>query len=275
MYHAVTHFTNQHAVVAQVVRRAGQNTAHQLQAIAAGRQAQLWLKAEFLRQIGHVFRIHVRRIGDDQIVLDRGNIAEQIGTDRDHLLFNAERLNIALGHRQHVAGDIDSVNFRFRESVAAGNGDTAAACTHVENMARRVRDEGAEAIVDQFANRGTRNQHTLINVEFQIAEPGFVGQIGYRDTFVDAADHALNDAVALAGGQTGGVHVLWNIQRQEQAWQHQLHRFVPRIIGSVTIVDIGGVKTAYCPTQHILNGVQFIHCFLDENFVQFALRQAL
>ncbi|MNV82517.1 hypothetical protein D3C71_1762570 [compost metagenome] len=71
------------------------------------------------------------------------------------------------------------------------------------------------------------------------------------------------------------MHVLWNIQRQEQAWQHQLHRFVPRIIGSVTIVDISGVKTADRPAQHILNGVQFVHCFLDENFVQFALRQAL
>lgn len=182
-------------------------------------------------------------------------------------MFDAVRLNVALGHRQHLTGDVHRVHFRLRESVAAGDGDTAAAGAHVEDMAWRVWDQRAEAIVDQLADRRTRHQHALVDVEFHAAEPGLVGQVGDRDALVDAADHALNDAMALAGGQTGGVHVLRNIQRQEQAWQHQLHRFVPRIIGSVTIVDIGGVETAYRPAQHILNGVQFVHCFVDENFV--------
>ncbi|MNP36201.1 hypothetical protein D3C76_1295700 [compost metagenome] len=153
MYHAVAYFTNQHAVIAQEVWRTGQNAAHQLQAVAACGQAQFRLKAELLRQVGHIFRIDIRRVGDDQIVLDRGDVTEQIGADRDHLMFHAVRLNITLGHGQHVGGDIYRVHFRFREGIAAGDSDTATAGTHIQDMTRRMGDQRAEAIVDQLTNR--------------------------------------------------------------------------------------------------------------------------
>ena len=105
------------------------------------------------------------------------------------------------------------------------------------------------------------------------AKPGFVSEIGNRNALVDAANHALDDTVALAGGQTRIAHLFRNIQRQIKGWQNQLNSFVPWIIRAVAIPDIGRRETAHRPAQHILNGVQFIDCFIDENFVHVALHR--
>src|SRR5471030_1059261 len=40
MYHAVAHFTNQHAVVGQIIRRTGQNAPGQFQTVCAGSQTE-------------------------------------------------------------------------------------------------------------------------------------------------------------------------------------------------------------------------------------------
>ena len=49
------------------------------------------------RQIGHVLFIDIRRIGDDQIVLQLRQIAEQVGTDRRNVMDQAVGLNVVLG----------------------------------------------------------------------------------------------------------------------------------------------------------------------------------
>ena len=69
MYHAVTDFTNQNAVVAEIIRRIAEDAARQLQAIASGGQTQNRLMLILFRQVGHVLFIDIRRISDDQIVL--------------------------------------------------------------------------------------------------------------------------------------------------------------------------------------------------------------
>ncbi|CSG40528.1 Uncharacterised protein [Shigella sonnei] len=50
------------------------------------------------------------------------------------------------------------------------------------------------------------------------AEPGFVGQVSHRNALVDAADHAFNNTVFFAGGQTRGAHIFRDIQRQVERW---------------------------------------------------------
>jgi hypothetical protein len=62
-------------------------------------------------------------------------------------------------------------------------------------------DKAGKVVIDQFTNRRTRHQHAFINVKLMAAEPGFIGEVGNRDTFIDAANDALNDTVTLAGGQ--------------------------------------------------------------------------
>ncbi|MNT09961.1 hypothetical protein D3C72_1447700 [compost metagenome] len=107
------------------------------------------------------------------------------------------------------------------------------------------------------------------------AEPGFIGEISDRNAFVNAANHALNDPVFFAGGQTCCAHVLWNIQRQIQGRQNQLNRLIPRIVRTMTVPDVGGTKAADGPTQHVLNGMQFVYCFIDKNFIHYSLQGML
>lgn len=118
MYHAVAHFTNQNAVVGQIIRRAGRDAAGQLQPVRAGRQTQLRLVTVLVRQVGHVFCIHVRRIGDDQVVLQRRQVAEQVRADRRDVMNQPVLFNVVFGDGQRVGGDIDGVHFRFRKAYA-------------------------------------------------------------------------------------------------------------------------------------------------------------
>lgn len=83
------------------------------------------------RQIGHVLFIDIRRIGDDQIVLQLRQIAEQVGTDRRHVMDQAVGLNVVLGDGQRVRGDIYRIDFRLREGIGAGDGDAAATGAHI------------------------------------------------------------------------------------------------------------------------------------------------
>ena len=69
MYHAVTDFTNQNAVGAEIIRRIAEEAARQLQAIPSRGQTQNRLMLLLVRQAGHVLFIDIRRISDDQIVL--------------------------------------------------------------------------------------------------------------------------------------------------------------------------------------------------------------
>ena len=165
------------------------------------------------RQIGHVLFIDIRRIGDDQIVLQLRQIAEQVGADRRHVMDQAMGLHVVLGDGQRVRGNIHGVDFGFRESIGAGDGDAAAAGAHIKDMLRLMVNQPGKLIVDQFANRGARDQHPLIDVKLMPAEPRFVGQIGDGNALVHAADHPLNDAVFLAGGQTRSPHIFRDIQR--------------------------------------------------------------
>ena len=168
------------------------------------------------RQIGHVLFIDIRRIGDDQIVLQLRQIAEQVGTDRRHVMDQAVGLNVVLGDGQRVRGDIYRIDFRLREGIGAGDGDAAATGAHIKDVLRLMVNQSGKLVIDQFANRGARHQHPLINVKLMAAEPRFVGQIGDGNTLVHAANHPLYNAVFLAGGQARSAHVFRDIQRQIQ-----------------------------------------------------------
>lgn len=61
--------------------------------------------------------------------------------------------NVMFGNGQCVRGDIDSVDFGFREGIGAGDGNTGATGTHIENMLRFVVYQPGELVIDQFANR--------------------------------------------------------------------------------------------------------------------------
>ncbi len=183
--------------------------------------------------------------------------------------------NVMLGDSQRIRRNIDRINLCVRESISTGDGDAAAAGTHIQNIFRLLANKAGEVVINQLANRRTRHQHALIDIKFVAAEPGFIGQVGDRDTLVNATNHSLDNAVFFAGRQPRGPHIFRNIQRQIKRRQHQLYRFIPRVIGTVSIPDIRRAKAAYRPAQHVLNGMQFTYCFIDENFIHVFLQGML
>ena len=61
--------------------------------------------------------------------------------------------NIVFSHRQRVSGNIHRIDFGFREGIGAGNGNTAAAGTHIEDMLRLLINKARKAVIDKLANR--------------------------------------------------------------------------------------------------------------------------
>ncbi|BAK12058.1 hypothetical protein PAJ_1978 [Pantoea ananatis AJ13355] len=245
VHHAVAHFANQHALLAQVARRAGKNAAHQFKAIAARRQPQFGFMLILARQIVHIFRIDIGRIRHDQVVLHRREFAEQIGADRCDVVNQAVLFNILLGDRQRIVGNIHCIHFCVRKGIGAGNRNTAAAGAHVQNMSRFVRDQTGKAVFNQFPNGRTGNQNPFINVKLMAAEPGFIREIGDRNALVHAANDALNNAMAFAGRKARVTHVFRDIQGQPQRGQDQLDSFVPGVICAVSVPDSGSRKAAH------------------------------
>ncbi|CSG40092.1 Uncharacterised protein [Shigella sonnei] len=85
----------------------------------------------FVWQVGHIFRVDIRRVSDNQIVLHFRQITEQIGTNRNDVVDQTVFFDVLFGNRQRVGRDIYRVDFRFREGISTGNGDAAATGTHI------------------------------------------------------------------------------------------------------------------------------------------------
>ena len=64
----VTHLDDQHAVLGEPLGGAGQQAAGEIQAVVPGRQRQLRLVAVFVGHRGQVLRVHVGRVGDNQVI---------------------------------------------------------------------------------------------------------------------------------------------------------------------------------------------------------------
>ena len=215
MDHAVAHLDHQHAVILEEVRGIGKDALGELEAIGARRQGQLRLVTKLLRQIRHVLGVHVGWVGDDEIVLVAGGqIAHQIGADRDDLLLQAVVVDVALGHIEGIDADVDGIHFRMGELMGHDDGDATGAGAQVHDPGRFLFQEGGETVGHHLGDGGARNEHPLVHVELPTRVPGLVGQVGGRHPLLHPADDELGDAVALAGGQAGVAHARINVWRQ-------------------------------------------------------------
>ncbi|MNY27630.1 hypothetical protein D3C86_1615430 [compost metagenome] len=109
--------------------------------------------AIFVWQIGHIFCVNVRRVGDNQVILQFWQVTEQIGADWRDVMNQTVFFDVVFGNGQRVGGYIHRVDFRFRVGVRAGNRDTAAAGTHIQNVLWLMVDQTREVVVDQLTNR--------------------------------------------------------------------------------------------------------------------------
>ncbi len=127
---------------------------------------------------------------------------------------------------------------------------------------------GGETLADELTDGRARHYHPLINIKFQPAKPGFVGQIGRRDPLIDPTGHQLGQLLPFAASQTRGADLLADIRRQMQARQNELYRLIPRIIGTMTIKQTGGIKLADRPAHHVVDGTQLADRLVDDYLFQ-------
>jgi hypothetical protein len=117
-------------------------------------------------------------------------------------------------------------------------------------------DPRLEAARDQLGQRRARNQHPLIDEEWQAGKPGLAGQVGIRQSIDDAAPEQLDHLLTLARQQPGIQHPVIDLQRQMQRVQNKPQRLIPQIIAAMAQGHLRCPQTADPPTQKVAQGQQ-------------------
>ena len=93
---------------------------------------------------------------------------------------------------------------------------------------------GASASGRSCGDVGTRDEHALIDVETELAQPCLVRQIRRRNALVDAALDQRGELGAFRVGESGVEKRVEPIERKVQRVQNQIDRFVVRACRAVT-----------------------------------------
>ena len=256
MHLAVTDLDNQQALLGQMVRRLGQHPPYQVQAVFATGQAQLGFVLVFLRHVGKILGIHIRRIGHDQVETLAGQTVEAIALDREHPLIDAMALDILVGHFQCFERQVGQHHFRLLELIGTGDTDATGAGAQVENPRRLVCQPRSEAAFDQLANRRTRNQHPLVDDKRHAAEPCLTQQVGGGHTVFDATLEQVLHVAQLIVFQAAVEVAVGDFPRQVQGPQDQLTRLVPGIVGAMAEKQIRAMEAADSPTNMVAQRAQ-------------------
>lgn len=177
MYHAVAHFTNQHTIIRKVICRVTENAS------VSGRRCQMPdpvpLVTVLIWQVGHIFRIDIRRVSDNQVVLHFGksrNRSERIGMT----LWIRPCSSMSCSATASASGEMST---GCRLPLPGRHSRAMQPLLHTYlNVLRLLADESGKFIVDQFTNRRARHQHAFIDVKFMGRRTiGFVGQVFHRN----------------------------------------------------------------------------------------------
>src|SRR5690606_37198574 len=231
----VTDFDDQYSVLAQMRRRSAQYSVHDFEPVAPAMQPQAGLASIFERQARELFVADVGRIGHDHVVSLAPQSVEHIGTKRAHTFLNPMTRDIDLGYCERVARDIRSINTRFRQRERTCNGDAARARSDVEHSADAPGiDPRLEARFDELCDRRARHEHALIDVELVPGEPHPPSEIGSGHAFPDTALEQLGHARLPIRLQDRVVHRARFLMAKPGAEEHELGRFVERVVAAVT-----------------------------------------
>ena len=97
--------------------------------------------------------------------------------------------------------------------------------------ADRSGDVGRESVRQQLGDERARDEHALVDVEAEFAEPRLVRQIRGRHAFVDAPREQRAELAALGLRQLRIEERLEAIERQMQRVQQQVRSLVVRVGG--------------------------------------------
>ncbi len=195
-------------------------------------------------QVGHIFRVDIRRVSDNQIDCTFGksrNRSERIGMTLwiDRVLRCSVRQPPARRERYLP------VDFRFREGISTGNGD-AAATVHISKICcgcLLMSPANLLLSVHQSASAAPARVHRR---KIHDAEPGFVGQVSHRNALVDAA--VTRSTIRCFSLEVRrAVRISPGYPAAGRAMVTPAVRLHPTVIGAVTVPDICRAEAAYRP----------------------------
>ena len=250
---------DQQTVGLEMLLRAGEDRARQIEAIFTAGQRQFGFPPVLVGQGGHRTRLDVGGVGDDQVVAALLEAGKEISLDESNARRQVVVFNVVPGHREGVRRNIDGVDPGGGEGVRRDDGQACRAGAQVENGADclGIVDPWRQLLAQQLGNEGTRHDHPLIDVETVLAEPGFVGQVGDRQAFADAAFDDPQEAGALVAGEPRVEEGLESIERQVQGVQQQIRGFVPGVVGTVTEEQLRLVEAADGKAQQVAQCREF------------------
>lgn len=251
---AVADLADKYAAFAQEFRRMMQDQLDRIQTIRTGCQSKRRLVQELCRARIHVSLIYVRRIADNEVVLDVIEVTEEIGLYEPHAILHAMRGYVDGGDLERIRRDINGIHDGIRERVGKRDRNAATAGAKIDHaFSVAIRKPRREALGDQLGNGRARHEYPLIHEITAPGEPSFIQQVGQRHTLVDPPPRKLGYGVLFGLANRSRVHRRGIRMFQLQCGEHQPGSFIERVIRTVAVVELRICKATRVFANQLFN----------------------
>ena len=120
-----------------------------------------------------------------------------------------------------------------------------------------------EAPLHESGDRRARHQHALVHVQLESGEKGAPGEVRKRYAFGHATLQQFVDPPAVAQRQRPQVRARAGLVGDTGGEEHQLRRFIARVVGAVPEVHAGPSEHARAACDGRADGFHFRHGFLS------------
>ena len=249
----VADLDHQHALRIEEARGVAQDASHRVEPVLAARERHHRLVPVLGRQLVHRVGRDVRRVADDEVVGLFRQVGEQVRADQVDAVGEAVFGDVALRDGERVGRQVDRVDVGVRIGVREQDREAARAGAQVERRGdrRRVADERGEPVGQQLGDERARDDHALVDVEAELAEPGLVRQVGGRHALVDAPREQLGEPRPLGVREPGVEERLEPVQRQVQRVQDQVRGLVVAVGRAVAEREPGLAEAGHRVAQPV------------------------
>ena len=130
---AVANFGDKHATRLQVRGSVRKYLQNGIESLLAGCKREGRFVPILVGKCGHVSGLHVRRVGEYEVVALAGESLKQIGLHEMHARTETMPFDVDLRDRERIGREVRTIHLRLREGDGGRNGDAAAASTQIEN----------------------------------------------------------------------------------------------------------------------------------------------
>ena len=246
---AAAGLAHERALRAQMIRRAAQDAAHNVEPVRSAGMRDPWFGRIFGRKVGERLSVDVRRVGENEVValaLERG---EEIALDESHARLKPMLLDIAPGDLERVRREVNGVDQRMGKDTRGEDGERAPASAEVEDALFLVGVAGQRVVFgerghEEFADEAARHDHALVNIERHALDVGAVHEIGGGLAGRDARLDQRVEPLALAPQELGVGERIERIDREMEGFENEEGRFVDRVRRAVAESEASGAKAA-------------------------------